>query len=430
MANIIIVGTQWGDEGKGKIVDFLAEQADTIIRFQGGNNAGHTVVVKDETFILHLIPSGILRSNKKCIIGNGVVIDIEDLLDEIEFLKSNGYLQDSSRLLISDRAHLVLPYHKRIDIARENLKRGKKIGTTGRGIGPTYEDKAARVGIRLVDLLDEESFREKLEFNLAEKNFYLVNYLKEEGFEFEEIYDKYIDLGRKIEEYVNDTSLIINEEIENGKNLLFEGAQGSLLDVDYGTYPFVTSSNTVAAEACLGSGIGPTKIDKVLGICKAYTTRVGEGPFPAELNNKMGEILRKQGNEYGATTGRPRRCGWFDAAVVKHSIRINGIDSLAITKVDVLNGIEKLRICTGYRYNGGVFAYIPSSLSRLEACEPIYEEMDGWSSEVSKIRESNNLSDNAKRYIERIEKLVDVEVTIISIGKERDETIVLKNPFA
>ena len=430
MANIIIVGTQWGDEGKGKIVDFLAEQADTIVRFQGGNNAGHTVVVKDETFILHLIPSGILRSNKKCIIGNGVVIDIEDLLDEIEFLKSNGYLQDPSRLLISDRAHLVLPYHKRIDIARENLKRGKKIGTTGRGIGPTYEDKAARVGIRLVDLLDEESFREKLEFNLEEKNFYLVHYLKEEGFEFEEIYDKYILLGRKIEEYVNDTSLIINEEIENGKNILFEGAQGSLLDVDYGTYPFVTSSNTVAAEACLGSGIGPTKIDKVLGICKAYTTRVGEGPFPAELNNKMGEILRKQGNEYGATTGRPRRCGWFDATVVKHSIRINGIDSLALTKVDVLNGIEKLRICTGYRYNGGVYAYIPSSLSRLEACEPIYEEMDGWSSEVSKIREGNNLSDNAKRYIERIEQLVDVEVTIISIGKERDETIVLKNPFA
>lgn len=430
MASVVIVGTQWGDEGKGKIVDFLAEHADTIVRFQGGNNAGHTVVVGDEILILHIIPSGILHPNKKCIIGNGAVIDPKELLTEIEWLKSKGYLQDSGRLLISEGAHLVMPYHKRIDIARENLKGRKKIGTTGRGIGPTYEDKAGRVGIRVVDLLEKESFKEKLELNLREKNSYLVHYLKEKEFDFKEIYNEYIDMGMEIGEYVANTSLIINKEIKNGKNILFEGAQGTLLDVDHGTYPFVTSTNTTAAEACTGTGIGPTMIDKVVGISKAYTTRVGGGPFPAELNNKIGEFLRKQGNEYGATTGRPRRCGWFDATVVRHSIRINGIDSLVITKLDVLNNLDKIKICTGYKCKGEVCSEIPASPKRLEACEPIYEEMDGWSSEMSGVREYNKLPDNARRYIERIEKLLDTEVIVVSVGSKRDETIVLENPFS
>jgi len=429
MASVIVVGTQWGDEGKGKIVDFLAEQADTIVRFQGGNNAGHTVVVKDKKVILHLIPSGILHPNKKCIIGNGVVIDPRDLLNEIESLKSRDCLKNNSRLLISEGAHLVMPYHKKIDIARENLKDGKKIGTTGRGIGPTYEDKVGRIGIKMIDLLDKEVFKEKLGYNLKEKNFYLVHYLKEKGVEFEEIYNEYIELGIKIKEYVANTSLIINEDIKNGKNILFEGAQGSLLDVDHGTYPFVTSSNTVAAEACIGSGIGPTKIDKVIGISKAYTTRVGEGPFPAELNNELGNSLRERGEEYGATTGRPRRCGWFDATMVKHAIRINGISGLVITKLDVLSGLNKIKICTGYNCKGEMYSEFPSSLKTLEACLPIYEEMEGWSEELNEIREYGKLPDNARRYIDRIEKLLDTEITIISLGTRRDQTIILKNPF-
>jgi len=429
MAVVIIVGTQWGDEGKGKIVDFLAEHADTIVRFQGGNNAGHTVVVGNESLIFHLLPSGILRQNKKCIIGNGVVIDPGVLLEEIEMMRSKGHLQNKDCLFISESAHLVMPYHKRVDIARENLMGGKKIGTTGRGIGPTYEDKAGRVGIRVIDLFDKDVFKEKLTSILEEKNFYLVNYFNEEAFEFEEIYEEYIDFGKKIREYAADTSRIIDREMKNGKNILFEGAQGYLLDIDHGTYPFVTSSNTVAAEACIGAGIGPTKIDKVVGISKAYTTRVGQGPFPAELNNELGDSLREKGNEYGATTGRPRRCGWFDAIVVKNAVRISGIDSLVITKLDVLNSFEKINICTGYRYNGEVYSEIPSSLKRLGACRPIYEEMDGWLSEIGGIRERNKLPDNAKRYIDRIEALVETEVIMISVGSKRDDTIVMKDPF-
>ena len=430
MANVVIVGTQWGDEGKGKIVDFLTEQADTVVRFQGGNNAGHTVVVKDETLILHLIPSGILHSNKKCIIGNGVVLDPKGLLNEIEMLQSKGYLRNKGSLFISETAHLVMPYHKRIDIARENLKSEKKIGTTGRGIGPTYEDKAGRVGVRVGDLLEEGVFKEKLELNLKEKNFYLVNYLKEKAFKVEEIYDEYLEMGKKLKEYIADTSVIINKEIEDGKNILFEGAQGTFLDVDHGTYPFVTSSNTVAAAACTGSGIGPTKVDKVVGIAKAYTTRVGEGPFPVELNDEVGETLRKQGREYGATTGRPRRCGWFDATVVRQSVRINGIDNLIVTKLDVLNGFNKLMICTGYKCGEKMYSEVPSSIDKLENCRPIYEEMEGWSSETNDVREYIKLPDNAKKYLERIEELVHTEVIIISVGSERDNTITLKNPFA
>ncbi|MDY7033455.1 MAG: adenylosuccinate synthase, partial [Thermodesulfobacteriota bacterium] len=398
MTNVIIVGTQWGDEGKGKIVDFLAEQADTIVRFQGGNNAGHTVVVKDEALVLHLLPSGILHPHKKCIIGNGVVIDPKELLEEIDLIKSKGYALDKDCLLISEAAHLIMPYHKQVDIAREKLKGGKKIGTTGRGIGPTYEDKVGRIGIRAIDLLDSDVLREKLESALKEKNFYLVNHLKEKSVDVEEIYAECIDFSAKMREYISDTSVILNQEMKEGKNILFEGAQGTLLDVDHGTYPFVTSSNTVAAQACIGSGIGPTKIDKVVGISKAYTTRVGEGPFPVELKDEQGESLRKWGSEYGATTGRPRRCGWFDAVVVNHAVRLNGIDSFVITKLDVLNHFDTIKICTAYKYKGKVLNEVPLSLKMLDACEPIYEEMDGWSSEISGIKEYSDLPDNAKRY--------------------------------
>ncbi|MFH2011917.1 MAG: adenylosuccinate synthase [Pseudomonadota bacterium] len=429
MTTLVVVGTQWGDEGKGKIVDFLAEQADTIVRFQGGNNAGHTVVVKDEKVILHLIPSGILHPNKKCIIGNGVVIDPKGLLNEIESLKLRGCFKNNSSLLISEGAHLVMPYHKKIDVARENLKNGKKIGTTGRGIGPTYEDKVRRVGIKVVDILDKEVFKEKLAFNLKEKNFYLSSYLNAEEVEFEEIYNEYIELGMRLKEYAANTSIIINEDIKNGKIVLFEGAQGSFLDVDHGTYPFVTSSNTVAAGACIGSGIGPTKIDKVIGIVKAYTTRVGEGPFPTELNNELGESLRAKGDEYGATTGRPRRCGWFDATMLKHAIRINGIDSLCITKLDVLSGLDRIKICTGYNCKGETYSEFPSSLKALEGCQPIYEEMDGWSEELNEITEYGKLPYNARRYIEKLGKLLDIEISIVSLGTRRDQTIILKNPF-
>ncbi len=430
MASIVIVGTQWGDEGKGKIVDFLAEHADTIVRFQGGNNAGHTVVVKDEQLILHIIPSGVLHPKKRCIIGNGVIIDPKELLIEIELLKSKGYLQDDGCLSISERAHVIMPYHKRIDIAREALKAGEQIGTTGRGIGPTYEDKAGRVGIRLVDLLEKDSFKKKLESNLKEKNTYLVSFLKEEKLKFEDIYNEYLDMGMKMREYVSDTSLIMNQDIKEGKNVLFEGAQGTFLDVDHGTYPFVTSSNTVAAQACIGAGIGPTMIDKVVGISKAYTTRVGGGPFPAELHDETGRFLRKQGDEYGATTGRPRRCGWFDAVMVRHAVRINGIERLVITKLDVLKGLDKIRICVGYDCNGEVCSEMPSSMKRLEACEPIHEEMEGWSSDMSHVREYDDLPDNAKRYIKRIEELVEARVIMVSVGSRRDETIVLENPFS
>ncbi len=426
MANIIIVGAQWGDEGKGKIVDLLTQYADMVVRFQGGNNAGHTIVLKGEKFVFHLIPSGILYENKKCMIGNGVVLDPEVLIGEMNDLKKRGYFSDDSQLMISEETHLILPYHWKIDIARERIF---KIGTTGRGIGPAYEDKVARCGIRMVDLLDEKIFRKKLEDNLIQKNIYLVQVLKEEGFEFSEIFDKYFHFKDQLEKYVKDTSMVLHEEIRRGKHILFEGAQGALLDLDHGTYPYVTASNTVAGNACTGSGIGPTMINSVIGVAKAYTTRVGEGPFPAELKDPLGEKIRERGGEYGSTTGRPRRCGWFDAVVVNHSIRINGIREVAITKLDVLNDFEKIKICVGYRLNGKVIHHIPSNLERLESCEPVYEELNGWETDIKGAKKFSNLPANAQRYIKRIEELIDSKITMISVGSERNETIEVKNPF-
>jgi len=426
MASVVIVGAQWGDEGKGKIVDLLTQYADMVVRFQGGNNAGHTIVLKGEKFVFHLMPSGILYEDKRCVIGNGVVLDPAVLLEEITEIKKKGYFKDDSQLMISEETHLILPYHRKIDVARERVF---KIGTTGRGIGPAYEDKVARCGIRVVDLLDEKVFREKLEQNLIQKNIYLVQVLKEKSFEFSEIFEEYLGYKKQIEKYVKNTSLVLFEEIQKGKHILFEGAQGALLDVDHGTYPYVTASNTVAGNACAGSGIGPTMIDSVIGVAKAYTTRVGEGPFPTELNDQTGEKIRQRGGEYGATTGRPRRCGWFDAIVVNHSIRVNGIRKMTITKLDVLNEFDKIKVCVGYRLNGKVCHHVPSNLEMLGRCEPIYEEWDGWKTEIKGARKFSDLPLNAQRYIRRIEELIQTKITMISVGSERNETIEAKNPF-
>jgi adenylosuccinate synthase len=426
MANVVIVGVQWGDEGKGKVIDLLTQYADTVVRFQGGNNAGHTIVLKGERFVFHLIPSGILYRNKKCIIGNGVVLDPVVLIEEIDDLKKKGYLKDDSQLMVSQQTHLILPYHRKIDVARERIF---KIGTTGRGIGPAYEDKVARCGIRMVDLLDEKVFRKKLDNNLLQKNLYLVEVLKEKSFGFSEIFNEYLQYKARLEKYVKDTSLFLSEEIEKGRHILFEGAQGGLLDLDHGTYPYVTASNTVAGNACAGSGIGPRQIDSVIGVVKAYTTRVGEGPFPTELKDGLGERIRERGGEYGATTGRPRRCGWFDAVIVNHSIRINDIQELALTKLDVLNDFDKINVCVGYRLNGKVSYHVPSSIEMLERAEPVYEELDGWKAEIKEARDFSDLPANAKRYIRRIEELTQTKITIISVGSERNETIKLKDPF-
>ena len=426
MANVVIVGAQWGDEGKGKIVDLLTQYADLVVRFQGGNNAGHTIVLKGEKFVVHLIPSGILYGDKKCIIGNGVVLDPAVLIEEIDEVKKRGYFKEDSQLMISEETHLILPYHRRIDVAREKTF---KIGTTGRGIGPAYEDKVVRCGIRMVDLLDEKVFREKLETNLIQKNIYLTQVLQEKGFEFSEIFDEYLQYKNRLEKYVKNTSLILYEEIQKGKHVLFEGAQGALLDLDHGTYPYVTASNTVAGNACAGSGIGPTMINSVIGIAKAYTTRVGEGPFPTELKDELGEKIRQRGGEYGATTGRPRRCGWFDAVVVNHSIRVNGIREIVITKLDVLNDFDTIKICVGYHVGGKVFDHVPSNFEILKNSEPVYEEMRGWKTEIQGVKNFKDLPRNAKRYLKRIQKLIGAKVTMISVGSERDETVEVKNPF-
>ncbi|MDP3015561.1 MAG: adenylosuccinate synthase [Deltaproteobacteria bacterium] len=427
MANIVIVGAQWGDEGKGKIVDLLTRYADIVVRFQGGNNAGHTIVLKGEKFVFHLIPSGILYENKQCVIGSGVVVDPAVLIEEVNELKKRGHLKDDSQLMVSEEAHLILPYHRRIDIARDRVF---KIGTTGRGIGPAYEDKVARYGIRVVDLMDEEVFRKKLKANLLQKNAYLSEVLKEEGFELSEIFDEFLRFKKQLEKYVRNTSLILYDEIQKGKHILFEGAQGALLDLDHGTYPYVTASNTVAGNACAGSGIGPTMIDSVIGVAKAYTTRVGEGPFPTELKDQVGERIREKGGEYGATTGRPRRCGWFDAVVVNHAIRINGIQEVAITKLDVLNDFDKVKICVGYRVNGKILHHVPSHLDLLESSEPVYEELDGWRREVKGAKKISELPAQAQRYLKRIEELTHVKIAMVSVGSERNETIEVKNPFS
>ena len=429
MSNVAIIGAQWGDEGKGKVVDLFTHEADIVVRFQGGNNAGHTLVVDGEKTILHLIPSGALHPNKLCVIGNGVVVDPEILIEEIGALKAEGHLADDNQLRISEQAHVIMPYHKAIDLARERLRGKGKIGTTGRGIGPAYEDKVARVGIRFVDLLEEDTFREKLERNIEEKNFYLKAILNEKALDFAAIHAGYSGYREKLKSYVTNTGVLLDREMRAGKRVLFEGAQGTLLDVDHGTYPYVTSSNTITGGACSGSGVGPQSIQQVIGISKAYTTRVGSGPFPTELDGPDGETLRREGAEFGATTGRSRRCGWFDAVGVRHAVRMNGLTGIALTKLDVLTGFEKIPICTAYRYKGTAIDEFPASVKVMQKAEPVYEEMDGWNAALDNVREFSELPKTAQKYVRRIEEVIGSEIILVSVGPGREQTILLKNPF-
>jgi len=419
MPNIVIVGAQWGDEGKGKVIDIFASKVDFIVRYQGGNNAGHTVVIGEDEFILHLVPSGILHKGKTCIIGNGVVIDPKALLDEIGTLEKKSIDVDG-RLLISDQAHVIFPYHKRLDELKEEKK--KKIGTTKKGIGPCYADKAARSGIRLIDLFDEEVFREKLQNNLEEKNAILTRIYNVEGFQFEGLYREYLNYAKAIKKYVCNTTVLLNEALKKKKRIMFEGAQGTLLDLDHGTYPFVTSSNSTAGGASTGSGVGPTKIDKVVGVVKAYTTRVGEGPFPTEFSKDLMDKIRQKGKEFGATTGRPRRCGWFDNIIVKHSVMVNGIDEIVVTKLDVLDTQNSLKLCTAYKYNGKIYNYFPSDIKTLAGCEPIYEELPGWKSDTTQITSYARLPKNAKNYLKRIQALLKTKIVLVSVGSDRRQT--------
>lgn len=428
MPNVIVVGLQWGDEGKGKIVDVLSEKADVIARYQGGHNAGHTVVLGDETFILHVIPSGILYPDKTCIIGNGVVVDPEALLEEIDELKKRG-VKVSSNLLLSKNAHLIMPYHIVMDREHERLRGSKNIGTTGRGIGPTYCDKIARSGIRVVDLLQPPVFEEKLIANLKNINFLLENLYKVSPLESETIYTDYMKYAARLSEYIADTDIVINNKIDEGKNILFEGAQGTLLDIDHGTYPFVTSSNATAGGACTGLGIGPTKVSSVIGLVKAYTTRVGSGPFPTEIHDALGEKLREKGGEYGATTGRPRRCGWLDTVILRHSARINGVTGIAITKLDILDELDVIKICTAYRHQDKRYTEFPKEMNIFTECEPVYEEVEGWKTSTVGITDFQKLPDAAKAYISKVEDILGVQVQLVSTGQRREELIQRKALF-
>ena len=429
MANVIVVGTQWGDEGKGKVVDLLSESADYIVRFQGGNNAGHTLVVEDEKFILHLIPSGILHPNKTCCIGNGVVVDPGVLLGEIENLSSHQVQVSPDNLVISGQAHVIMTYHQAVDNARELRKGKSKIGTTGRGIGPCYEDKASRAGIRFNVLINPKMFTEKLKANLEEKNFYLEKFLGAKPLDYNQIADQYLAYGEQLRPYAGNVSELLDRGRRQGKNILFEGAQGTHLDIDHGTYPFVTSSNVVAGGACSGAGIGPTRIDTVIGICKAYTTRVGGGPFPTELEDEVGKHLQKVGAEFGSTTGRPRRCGWLDMVVLKNAARLNGLTSLTITKLDVLSGLEQIRIATSYVHGTSSMENFPNECFTLESCKPSYMDFAGWSEDITSARTFSDLPANTQSYLRAIEELAEIPLSIVSVGPGREQTIMMQNPF-
>ncbi|MFW5982003.1 MAG: adenylosuccinate synthase [Halanaerobiaceae bacterium] len=421
MSNKIVVGAQWGDEGKGKITDMLAQTADLIVRFGGGNNAGHTVIVGKEKFELHLLPSGVLDPDKINIISNGVVIDPEALVEEMDKVIKRGVLLDN--LYISETAHVIMPYHRLLDRLEEERKGDNKIGTTGKGIGPCYTDKIARRGIRIIDTLDKDRFYRKLKNTLDYTNLLLEKVYNNERMMAEEIIEEYQQFIDRLRPHVRNTAILVEEARQEKKKIFFEGAQGTLLDVDYGTYPFVTSSNPTAGGVCTGGGIGPSRIDSVLGVAKAYLTRVGEGPFPTELEDEMGEYLRDKGHEYGVTTGRARRCGWFDLAIMKHAFRVNGLTEIALTKLDVLSGIEKLKICTGYEYQGKVLKEFPLENEVLEECKAIYEEIPGWKEDIAGVNDYNQLPLEARNYVEKIEELTQVPITIIGTGPERDEVI-------
>ena len=429
MSNIVVVGTQWGDEGKGKVVDLLTSRADLVVRFQGGNNAGHTLVVNGKQTICHLIPSGILHEHTKCLIGNGLVVDPEVLLEEIDTLIKKGISISHENLSLSEKAHLIMPYHTAIDLAREAAKGKDKIGTTGRGIGPCYEDKAGRTGIRAIDLLEKDTLEEKIKQNLKEKNFYLTKFFGAEPLEFQPIFDHYLSMEKLLRPYITDVSLEIDQAIKAGKKVLFEGAQGTHLDIDHGTYPFVTSSNPISGAVCAGAGVGPDKLHHIIGIVKAYTTRVGSGPFPTELLDETGDHLQERGAEFGATTGRRRRCGWLDLLMIRDSARLNGLTSLSITKLDVLTGLEKLKICESYEFQGKRIDSRPASLKRLAQCIPIYEELSGWHDDISHARQVDQLPPETRDYLKRIEEVAEVPLSIISVGPMRDQTIMLRDPF-
>jgi adenylosuccinate synthase len=423
--NIVVVGAQWGDEGKGKVIDIFARDFDYIVRYQGGNNAGHTVVIGEEKFILHLIPSGILHKKKICIIGNGVVVDPRALIEEIDKLESKN-IEVKGRLFVSELAHLIFPYHKVIDELKEVKKGKSKIGTTKRGIGPCYADKVSRSGIRLIDLLNDKIFREKLRENIEEKNAILKVLYSFKGFSFDEIYADYAGFRERIKSFACDTSLKLNRAVEGRKSVLFEGAQGTMLDVDHGTYPFVTSSNATAGGASTGSGVGPTRITKVVGVVKAYTTRVGEGPFPTEFTKDMMDEIRTRGCEFGATTGRPRRCGWFDACLVKHSVMVSGISEIVVTKLDVLDEVEKIKICVAYKYKNRTYDRFTGDIDTLNDCEPVYEEVDGWLKDTTGVTSFMKLPRNAKNYLKKIQKILKTKIILISVGSKRRQTITVE----
>ena len=427
MSAFIVLGAQWGDEGKGKMTDYLAEEANVVVRFQGGNNAGHTVVVGDKEYKLHLIPSGILYEDKLNVIGNGVVVDAKALFEEIDYLEGVGVKVTPEKLIISDRAQLIMPYHKVLDKLKEQARGKNDIGTTGKGIGPCYTDKFERCGIRVCDLMHEDVFTEKLKENIEMKNAYITKVLGGEPVSFDEILKEYLEFAKKLRPFVQDTSVRVYNDIKADKTVLFEGAQGMLLDIDYGTYPYVTSSNTTAGGVANGVGIGPNMITNAVGITKAYTTRVGKGPFPTELLDETGDWIREKGHEYGVTTGRSRRCGWLDLVIVKTACRVSGLTSLAVTKIDTLAGLDKLKVCVGYKFNGEVIDYFPASLEDLAKCEPIYEEFEGWGEEVANARSYDELPENAKKYLKRIEEFTDTKISIVSVGPKRDQTMRVKS---
>lgn len=423
MSAFIVLGAQWGDEGKGKMTDYLAEEANVVVRFQGGNNAGHTVMVGDKEYKLHLIPSGILYDDKLNVIGNGVVVDPKALFEEIDYLEGVGVKVTPEKLIVSDRAQLIMPYHKILDQLKEKARGKNDIGTTGKGIGPCYTDKFERCGIRVCDLMHEDVFAEKLRENIEMKNAYITKVLGGEALNFDEILNDYSEFAKKLRPFVQDTSVRIYNEIKADKAVLFEGAQGMLLDIDYGTYPYVTSSNTTAGGVSSGAGIGPNMITNAIGITKAYTTRVGKGPFPTELLDETGDWIREKGHEYGVTTGRSRRCGWLDLVIVKTAARVSGLTSLAVTKIDTLAGLEKIKVCVGYKFNDTVIDYFPASLEDLAKCEPIYEEFDGWDDSVADVRSYDELPDNVKKYLNRISEFTDTKISIVGVGPKRDQTM-------
>ncbi len=428
MKNVVVIGTQWGDEGKGKVVDWLTDHAHGVVRFQGGHNAGHTLIIGGKKTILRLIPSGIMRPDVTCYIGNGVVLSPEALLKEIDELESAG-LQVASRLRISEACPLILPYHVALDQAREAKRGAAKIGTTGRGIGPAYEDKVARRAIRVQDLFNPEKFAERLREVLEYHNFVLTQYLGAAEVSFQSVFDTTMVLAERIKPMVADVPRLLHEVNAQGKNLLFEGAQGSLLDVDHGTYPFVTSSNCLAGAASAGAGVGPGRLHYVLGITKAYTTRVGSGPFPTELHDEVGKRIAEVGKEFGSVTGRPRRCGWFDAAALRRSVQLNGVSGLCITKLDVLDGFETLRLGVGYQVKGQALDLLPFGAENVEGCEPVYEEFPGWSETTVGVTQYEQLPANARKYLERLAEVCGASIDMISTGPDRDQTIVLRHAF-